>query len=113
LAADKPFFIGQRALRVRAAQPASRALVCWQAPPGARWPVLEGHLVLRGEDIVGHVTSVGHSAVLGRTIGMAFAGAESSAPGSAITIKGEGGVRLQAEVVAPPFYDPQGARQKP
>jgi sarcosine oxidase subunit alpha len=112
VAADKPFFIGQRALRVRAAQPPTRALVCWQAPPGATWPVLEGHLVLRGPDIVGHVTSVGTSAVLGRTIGMAFAAAESAAPGSPITIQGEGGVRLQAEVVAPPFYDPEGARQK-
>jgi sarcosine oxidase subunit alpha len=109
----KPFFIGQRALRIRSGQPATRALVCWQAPPGEPWPVLEGHLVLRGEEIVGHVTSVGRSATLGRTIGMAFAAPEAAAPGARITIKGEGGVRLEAEVVAPPFYDPQGARQKP
>lgn len=108
----KPFFIGQRALQVRARRPAARALVCWQAPPGEPWPVLEGHLVLRGEEIVGHVTSVGRSATLGRTIGMAFAGPEATV-GERITIKGEGGVRLQAEVVAAPFYDPEGARQKP
>jgi sarcosine oxidase subunit alpha len=108
----KPFFIGQRALRVRAQQPATRALVCWQGPPGETWPVSEGHLVLRGEEIVGHVTSIGRSATLGRTIGMAFAGPEAATPGARITIKAEGGARLQAEVVAPPFYDPEGARQK-
>lgn len=112
LGADKPFFIGQRALKARAKQPAARALVCWQSPPGARWNVAEGHLVLDQDEIAGHVTSVGRSATLDRTIGMAFARPAAAAPGSLITIKGEGGVRLQAEVLAAPFYDPEGARQK-
>jgi len=112
VAADKPFFLGQRSLRVRALQPASRALVCWQGPRGTEWPVAEGQLVLNGEQIAGHVTSVGRSATLGRTIGMAFAAPASATPGATITIKGEGGVRLQAEVVAAPFYDAEGARQK-
>ena len=109
---DKPFFIGQRALSARTAKPPARVLVCWQSPPGAQWAVAEGHLVLRGEDIVGHITSVGRSATLGRTIGMAFAAPEAAAPGALITIKAQGGVRLQAEVVTPPFYDAEGARQK-
>ncbi|HSW23317.1 MAG TPA: glycine cleavage T C-terminal barrel domain-containing protein, partial [Burkholderiaceae bacterium] len=112
VAADKPFFIGQRSLRARATRPASRALVCWQGPQGIEFPVAEGQLVLSGEDIAGHVTSVGRSATLGRTIGMAFAAAASATPGSTITIKGEGGARLKVEVVAAPFYDPEGARQK-
>jgi sarcosine oxidase subunit alpha len=112
VAADKPFFIGQRSLRVRATQPPSRALVCWQSPAGAQWAVAEGQLVLNDEDIAGHVTSVGRSSAVGRTIGMAFGPPGSSKPGSVITIKGEGGVRLQAEVVAAPFYDPEGARQR-
>ena len=112
LPAGKPFFVGQRSLAVRARQTAERVLVCWQAPPGTDWPVAEGHLVLRGDDIVGHITSVGISVALGRMIGMAFAAPESLQPGSIITIKGNGGVRLKAEVVAPPFYDPEGARQK-
>jgi sarcosine oxidase subunit alpha len=109
---DKPFFIGQRALSARAAKPPTRALVCWQSPVGAQWAVSEGHLVLRGEDIVGHITSVGRSATLGRTIGMAFAAPQAYAPGALITIKAQGGVRLQAEVVMAPFYDPEGLRQK-
>jgi sarcosine oxidase subunit alpha len=112
VAADKPFFIGQRSLRVRATQPPSRALVCWQSPRGAQWPVAEGQLVLDGEEIAGHVTSVGRSSAVGRTIGMAFGAPGAAQPGSTITIKGEGGVRLEAEVVAAPFYDPEGARQK-
>jgi len=112
IAADKPFFIGQRSLRVRAAQPSERTLVCWQSPRGAQWPVAEGHLVLQGETIAGHVTSVGRSTTLDRTIGMAFAPPASATPGSTITLKGEGGIRLQAEIVAAPFYDAEGARQK-
>lgn len=112
LGADKAFYVGQRTLKVRAAQTPTRALVCWQSPMGAQWPVAEGHLVLKGQDIVGHITSVGHSATLGRMIGMAFAAPDAATPGATITIKGEGGVQLLAEVVAPPFYDPEGARQK-
>ena len=112
VAADKTFFIGQRSLRIRTTKSASRALVCWQSPRGVRWPVAEGHLVLGDDEIVGHVTSVGCSATLGRTIGMAFAAPQATRPGTMITIKGEGNVRLQAEVVVPPFYDPDGARQK-
>jgi sarcosine oxidase subunit alpha len=112
VAADKPFFIGQRSLRVRSCQPATRVLVCWQAPRGADWPVAEGHLVLHGEEIVGQVTSVGRSRTLGRTIGMAFAAPESASPGALLTIKAEGGVRVQAQVTTPPFYDAEGARQK-
>jgi sarcosine oxidase subunit alpha len=112
VAADKPFFVGQRALVARARKPAERALVCWQAAPGVAVPVAEGHLVLSGDAIAGHVTSVGRSAALGRTIGMAFAPAASAAPGSRIVIKGERGERVEVEVVEPPFYDPKGARQK-
>ncbi len=112
VAADKPFFVGQRALRIRGARPRERAVVCWRAEPGVDVPVAEGHLVLHDGEIAGHVTSVGRSAVLGRTIGMAFAPAASAAPGTVLTIKGEGGVPVRAEVVAPPFYDPEGARQK-
>jgi sarcosine oxidase, subunit alpha len=111
VAADKPFFIGQRALKIRAAQAPERTVVCWRAAAGVDVPVAEGHLVLSNGDIAGHVTSVGRSAVLGRTIGMAFAPASACA-GSALTIKGEGGVLVPVEVVAPPFYDPEGARQK-
>jgi sarcosine oxidase subunit alpha len=109
---DKPFFIGQRALSARAAKSPTRALVCWQSPVGAEWTVSEGHLVLQGDVIVGHITSVGRSATLGRTIGMAFAAPEAAAPGALITIKAQDGVRLQAEVVTAPFYDPEGLRQK-
>ena len=75
-------------------------------------PVAEGHLVLDAAGaIAGHVTSVGRSITLGRTIGMAFA-PPAARPGTTLTIKGERGTRVQAEVVAAPFYDPEGARQK-
>ena len=69
----------------------ARHLVCWQGPRGTEWPVAEGQLVLNGEQIAGHVTSVGRSATLGRTIGMAFAAPASATPGATITIKGVDG----------------------
>lgn len=112
VAMDKPFFLGQRALRVHLAKTASRALIGWAGPPGARSSVAEGHLVVDGQDLLGHVTSVGYSAALGRTIGMAIVSPKSAQPGSRITLRGEGGELFGAEVATAPFYDPQGARQK-
>ena len=112
IAADKPFFVGQRALAVRAAQRSQRRLVCWQLDRLVAPQVAEGHLVLRDGAIAGHVTSVADSETVGKTIGMAFAHRDDAAPGCTIVIKGEHGALLAAEVCSAPFYDPAGARQK-
>ena len=112
IATEKPFFVGQRALAVRAAQGSERRLVCWQLDRLAAPQVAEGHLVLRDGAIAGHVTSVADSETVGKTIGMAFAHRDDAAPGCTIVIKGEHGALLAAEVCSAPFYDPAGARQK-
>ena len=112
VATDKPFFVGQRALKVRGAATATRRLVAWKMPRSAAAEMAESLLVLHGNDIVGHVTSFADSETLDAVIGLAFARAEDAAPGRRIQIKGLGGGLLPAEVCAIPFYDPQGARQK-
>jgi sarcosine oxidase, subunit alpha len=112
VATDKPFFVGQRALRIRGAAPASRKLVAWRMPRSAAPRLAEGLLVLHENQIVGNVTSFADSEALDALIGLAFARAADAAPGSSIHIKGLDGEPMRAEVCAIPFYDPQGARQK-
>ena len=111
--ADKPFFIGKRALYAETRSLSKRSLVCWQLPEGEEAQLKEGLLVLNDEgEITGYVTSLGISATLGRTIGMAYASSNMSVPGSWIAIKNENGSLIKAEVVKPPFYDPLGDKQK-
>jgi sarcosine oxidase subunit alpha len=52
----KPFFVGRRSVDILEAQPQKRKLVGFTLPKTSPQP-LEGHLVLRGPDISGNVTS--------------------------------------------------------
>jgi glycine cleavage system aminomethyltransferase T len=60
----------------------------------------------RGEP-VGQVTSARYSRQLGQVIGMAWVPAALAADGATITISDER-VRISAEVLTKPFYDPDG-----
>ncbi|HDS1735632.1 2Fe-2S iron-sulfur cluster-binding protein [Pseudomonas sp. BP8] len=111
LGRKKPFFVGQRSIRILEAQPLKRKLVGFTLPQGSRQP-LEGHLVLDGADISGNVTSCEYSQTLGRIIGLAYAGAHQASLGMQIPIRVEGGEIVHAEVVSLPFYDPQSQRQE-
>ena len=66
----------------------------------------------REGEIAGRVTSVAYSPTLKQIIGLAIVAPETSAPGSLITIRVDHGTMLEAEAVAPPFYDPRGERQR-
>ncbi|TBU75354.1 2Fe-2S iron-sulfur cluster-binding protein [Phytopseudomonas daroniae] len=107
----KPFFVGKRSIEILEAQPLKRKLVGFTLPKGSRQP-LEGHLVLKGPDISGNVTSCEYSATLGCIIGLAYAGADQAEPGMRIPIRVEGGEIVQASVVKLPFYDPDSQRQE-
>ncbi|MFR0672092.1 2Fe-2S iron-sulfur cluster-binding protein [Enterobacterales bacterium AW_CKDN230030176-1A_HGKHYDSX7] len=107
----KPFFVGKRSIEILDAQPLKRKLVGFTLPKGASQP-LEGHLVLDGADISGNVTSCEYSQTLGRSIGLAYAGAGQATPGMHIPIRVEGGEIVQAQVVQLPFYDPENTRQE-
>ncbi|WNW10596.1 2Fe-2S iron-sulfur cluster-binding protein [Pseudomonas sp. DTU_2021_1001937_2_SI_NGA_ILE_001] len=108
---SKPFFVGRRSLDILEAQPLKRKLVGFSLPKGSAQP-LEGHLVLKGADISGNVTSCEYSETLGQIIGLAYAAPDQSQPGQRIPIRVEGGEVVQATVVSLPFFDPDNQRQE-
>jgi sarcosine oxidase subunit alpha len=107
----KPFFVGRRSVDILQAQPQKRKLVGFTLPKASQKP-LEGHLVLRGPDISGNVTSCEYSQSLGKIIGLAYAASDQSQPGQQIPIRVEDGVIVQATVVKLPFFDPENQRQE-
>jgi sarcosine oxidase subunit alpha len=72
----------------------------------------ECHLVLKGEEIVGRITSAVNSPSLGKVVGLAYVHADDAAPGSEFTIKVDGGRRITGVVTKYPFYDPENKRQE-
>ncbi|MDH4260025.1 MAG: FAD-dependent oxidoreductase, partial [Gammaproteobacteria bacterium] len=108
---DKPFFIGQRSLAIIGKNPRRQQLVGFVLEPGRRAGIRECHLVIRGGDIAGRVTSVGQSSTLGRTIGLALV-TPAAASDATLNIRIDGGTQVTAPIVPLPFYDPTGARQK-
>jgi sarcosine oxidase subunit alpha len=108
---SKPFFVGRRSVDILEAQALKRKLVGFSLPKGSPQP-LEGHLVLKGADISGNVTSCEYSASVGKIIGLAYAAFDQSSVGQQIAIRVEGGQVVQATVVQLPFIDPENQRQE-
>ncbi len=100
---DKPFFVGQRSLRILEKRGARQRLVGFTLDGDA--PVLESHLLIHAGDIAGRVTSVARSPTLGRTIGLAMAAPALSEPGTVISIRASDGSLMPARVVRPPFVE--------
>jgi len=110
---DKPYFIGQRSLRILQRKPPKARLVGFSLESMAEHEApKECHLVVRDGDIAGRVTSIAFSPTLGHHIGLAFVSPDLAAEGSRFTIRADGGRLVQARVVKTPFYDPEGGRQK-
>tara|TARA_B110000046_G_scaffold41570_1_gene46033 strand:- start:4658 stop:5035 length:378 start_codon:yes stop_codon:yes gene_type:complete len=108
----KPFFVGGRTIAELQKKTPLRSLVGFVVDDLSAPIPLESHLVLQGEQMSGRVTSCNYSPTLGKPIGMAYVDPLSAQAGSKITIKSSGGVRVTAEVVALPFYDPNTLRQE-
>lgn len=110
---DKPYFIGQRSLRILQRKPPKTRLVGFRLESMAEHDApKECHLVIRDGDIAGRVTSIAFSPTLGHHIGLAFVSPDLAADDSRFTIRADEGRLVQARVVTTPFYDPEGARQK-
>jgi len=110
---DKPFFVGQRSLRVVQQQPLRHKLVGFALDAGFQGtPPKECHLVIRDGQVAGRITSITHSEALGRHLGMAFLAPDLAEEGKRFLVRGEGGAMVEAQVVSTPFYDPKGERQK-
>ena len=108
----KPFFVGRRAIDIQMEHGLERKLVGFTIPDPAAPVPDECHLVVRGADILGRVTSIAASPILGKTIGLAYVAPEQAEPGQVFDIKVAGGRLVQAEVVPLPFYDPDNKRQE-
>jgi sarcosine oxidase subunit alpha len=110
---DKPFFVGQRSLKIVAQRPRRQKLVGFALPAGfAGSAPRECHLVIRNGDIAGRVTSVTFSEALGQHVGLAYVAAELAEAGRRFNIRVDDGAMVEATVVKTPFYDAAGERQK-
>jgi sarcosine oxidase, subunit alpha len=110
---DKPFFIGQRSLKIVQGRPLRQKLVGFTFSAGSDGLApKECHLIIRNGQIAGRVTSVAWSPAVGRHVGLAVVSPELAANGTRFFIRAEGGRMLEAEIAPFPFYDPAGDRQK-
>ena len=117
---DESDFIGRRSLRrPDTVRPDRKQLVGLLPVDPSRW-IPEGSQVVSPEHggagaeppvpMLGHVTSSYHSAVLGRTFALAMvAGGRDRIGGHVVAPTLDG--PIEAEVTAPVFYDPEGARR--
>jgi sarcosine oxidase, subunit alpha len=108
----KPFFIGQRSLKILEARGPRQQLVGIEVLDSSRVPQ-ESHLVIEDGAIAGRITSAVRSRTLNRTIGLAMLAPGLAHQGSEIRIRLGQGELVRARVVATPFYDPQNLRQRP
>jgi sarcosine oxidase subunit alpha len=112
LAKNKPYFMGGRSIEIQRRSGLTRKLVGFTLDdPNAPVPE-ECHLVLRGQEIVGRVTSAVISPSVGRVVGLAYVHPEQAEIGKTFDIKVAGGRIIQGRVVPIPFYDPENKRQE-
>lgn len=110
---EKPFFVGQRSLRILQKKPLRQILAGFELLPAANaGRVLESHLVIERGEMAGRVTSVAWSGTLSKHIGLAMLRPDLAGLGSQFTIRGSDGAMIEAQVVRTPFYDADGGRQK-
>jgi sarcosine oxidase subunit alpha len=108
---NKPFFVGQRSLKILAKRGPRQKLVGIEILDPKHLPK-ESHLVIEKGEIAGRVTSVVHSRTLNKTIGLAMLAPQLAEAGGEIRIRADHGEMLAARVAATPFYDPQNLRQR-
>jgi len=107
----KPFFIGQRSLKIVQTRAPRQLLVGIELLDEARMPK-ECHLVISDGAIAGRVTSIVRSRTLGKVIGLAMLAPELAVQGREVTIRIEEGALVRARVVQLAFYDPRNTRQR-
>ena len=110
---DKPFFIGQRSLKIVQAKPLRQALVAFVLDKSYAGPTpKECHLVIDGDNMTGRVTSIALSESAGQLVGLAYITPSLASLGGKFKLRIDGGAMVESTIVKPPFYDPDGARQK-
>ncbi len=108
---QKPFFVGQRSLRILERRGPRQLLVGFEIPNAV--PALkECHLVIHSGNIAGRVTSVTYSPTLGKTIGLAMVKPSLANMGAKLQLRVCDGSTLEATICPTPFYDRDNRRQK-
>lgn len=107
---QKPYFVGQRSLRILQARGPRQLLTGLEILDG-RLP-RESHLIIEAGEIAGRLTSVARSAALGRNVALAMLRPDLATVGRELSIRVDDGAMVRAKVVPTPFYDPAGERQK-
>jgi sarcosine oxidase subunit alpha len=108
---NKALFIGQRSLLALQRRGDRQQLIGFTID-SAQAPLAESHLAIHAGNIVGRITSVAYSATLGRTIGLALLAPAHATIGGTVQFRDDHGALHVATLVAPPFYDAQGERQR-
>ena len=104
---DKPDFVGRFAAELIPQEPPGERLVGFELPAGTL--PAEGAQVVSGGRSRGRVTSAKASELLGRTVGLAWVGAELAQDGAQFDIR-VGTSDVRATVRLAPFYDPDGEK---
>jgi sarcosine oxidase subunit alpha len=99
-------WIGKWALERYSEQPAETALVGFTLENG-HVPTEGAAILPDGDSPMGQVTSARYSQKLGKVICMGWVPAALAKDGASVTIS-DNGIRIAAEVVTKPFYDPDG-----
>ena len=108
---QKPFFVGQRSLKILQARGPRQRLVGIEILDPTRLP-RECQLVIDGDRIAGRVTSVVRSRTLNKSIGLAMLAPQIADAGGDIRIRADQGEMLAARIAPTPFYDPENLRQR-
>jgi sarcosine oxidase subunit alpha len=112
LAKSKPFFVGGRSTQIMGKMALTRKLVGFTLDDPSLPCPEECHLVIRGGEIVGRVTSAVRSPNLGKVVGLAYVHPDDAKPDAKISIKIDGGRTIEGRIVALPFYDADSKRQE-
>ena len=112
LSQKKPFYIGERSLRIIRKRPALRTLVGFEIEGKGRVKPEESHLIIHDNKMVGRVTSCEYSPTLGKIVGLATVAPDLDKDGGMLRIRCDGGAMVDARIVPLPFYDPGNERQK-
>jgi sarcosine oxidase subunit alpha len=109
---NKPFFIGQRSLRIHARRLLERRLVgiAFAEDGSGRLPE-ECQLIIDGGQIAGRITSIAKRTTVGRPIALAFLRSDLAVPGTVVRVRVDAQETVDGEVVRLPFYDKDNTRQ--
>lgn len=106
LAMDKPFFVGQRSLKILAKKTLKKRLVPFVLADNFSGQMPEDcNLVIENGEIKGRVTSISFSSKVDRVIGFAYVDPNKVEAGSRFEIKTDNGSMVKATVVKTPFLN--------